>query len=155
MLHLPTLWYFGTSVTYPHFYRRVKFVVIPPRFVYQQYLWNIAIQPAVGWYHSWANWRCSSCSPLGERTLWNGTMPIPVKRTIHVEIVLCIITDCRYISPCFIVRLVIEEVLQDELTEEVFQDELIEEVLQDELIEDVPQDELIEEVPQYELISTG
>ena len=44
-------------------FRRVKFVVIPPRFVLQQYLWNIAIQPALGCYNSWANLRCSSCSP--------------------------------------------------------------------------------------------
>ena len=52
MLHLPTLRYFDTSVTYPQWFRRVKFVVIPPRFVYQQYLRYIAIQPAVGCYNS-------------------------------------------------------------------------------------------------------
>ena len=34
MLHLPALWYFDTSVTYPQWFCRVKFVVKPPRFVY-------------------------------------------------------------------------------------------------------------------------
>ena len=33
VLHIPTLWYLGTSVTYPPWLRRVKLVVIPPRFV--------------------------------------------------------------------------------------------------------------------------
>ena len=61
---------FDTLVTYPQW---VKFVVILPRFVFQQYSWNIAIQPAMGCYNSWANLRCSSCSPLGEKSLWNGT----------------------------------------------------------------------------------
>ena len=61
-------------------FRRVKFVLTPPRSVQQQYLWNthtcIAIQPAVGCYNSWANtgiW-CSGCSPLGKISLWNGTI---------------------------------------------------------------------------------
>ena len=74
MPHIPALWYFYTSVTYPQRFRRVKFVLIPPRFLQQQYLWNIAIQPAVGCYHSWTNIRCSGCSPLGEISLWNGTV---------------------------------------------------------------------------------
>ena len=69
MLHIPALWYFGTSVTYPPWFRRVKLVVIPPRFIWQQYLWNIVIQPTVGCYNSWANLR--SCYPLGEKLLWN------------------------------------------------------------------------------------
>ena len=63
-------WHIGNA---PQWSRRVKYVVIPPRFVWQQYLWNIAIQPAVGCYNSWAN-LCSSCSPLGEKSLWNGTI---------------------------------------------------------------------------------
>ena len=50
----------------PPWLRRVKLVVIP-----QQYLWNIAIQLAVGCYNSWANLRCSGCYPLGEKLLWN------------------------------------------------------------------------------------
>ena len=62
-------WHIGNQITYPRWFRRVKFVVIPPRFVWQQYLWNIAIQPAVGRYNSWANLRCSSCSLLGEKNL--------------------------------------------------------------------------------------
>ena len=65
MPHIPALWYFDTSVTYPQWFRRVKYVVIPPRFLSQQYLWNIAIHPAVGCFNSWANSRCSGCSPLG------------------------------------------------------------------------------------------
>ena len=58
----------------PQGFWRVKFVLIPPRFVQQQYLWNIAIQPAVGCYNSWDNLRCSGCSPLGEISFWNGTI---------------------------------------------------------------------------------
>ena len=34
-------------------------VVITPRFLWQLNLWNIAIQPTVGCYKSWANLRCS------------------------------------------------------------------------------------------------
>ena len=34
-------------------------------------MWNIAIQPAVSCYNSWANLRCSGCYPLGEKLLWN------------------------------------------------------------------------------------
>ena len=34
-------------------------------------MWNIAIQPAVGCYNSWANLRCSGCVPLGVKLLWN------------------------------------------------------------------------------------
>ena len=71
MLHIPALWHFGTSVTYPPWFRRVKLVVIPPCFVYQQYLWNIPIQQAVVCYNPWANLRCSGCYPLGEKLLWN------------------------------------------------------------------------------------
>ena len=55
----------------PPLFRRVKLVVMPPRFIEQQYLWNIAIQPAVGCYKPWANLRCSGCYPLGEKLLWN------------------------------------------------------------------------------------
>ena len=46
---------------------RVKFVVIPPRFVKQKYLRNIGIQLPVGSYNSWANMWCSGCLPLGEK----------------------------------------------------------------------------------------
>ena len=45
----------------PPWFRRVKLVVIPPRF----------IQPAVGCYNSWANLRCSGFYPLGEKSLRN------------------------------------------------------------------------------------
>ena len=34
-------------------------------------MWNIAIQPVVGCYNSWANLRCSGCYPPGEKLLWN------------------------------------------------------------------------------------
>ena len=74
VLHIPALWYFGTSVTYPPWFRRVKLVVIPLRFIKQHFLWNIAIQLAVGCYNSWANLRCSGCYPLGEKLLWNRSM---------------------------------------------------------------------------------
>ena len=56
---------------------RVKLVVIPPCFVKQLYLWNIAIQLAVGFYNSWANLRSSGCYPLGEKLLWNRSISSP------------------------------------------------------------------------------
>ena len=46
---------------------------IPPCFVWQHYLWNIALQPSVGCYNVWADLHCSGCSPPGEKSLWNGT----------------------------------------------------------------------------------
>ena len=52
----------------------IKFVVIPPRFVLQQYLWNVAIQLTFVCYNSWANLRCLRCSPLGKKLLWNRTI---------------------------------------------------------------------------------
>ena len=85
MLHIPALWYFDTSVTYPRWFRRVKFVVIPPRFVLQQYLWNIVIQPTVGCYNSWANLRCSSCSPLEEKSLWTGTIIVDYSDVVRAS----------------------------------------------------------------------
>ena len=69
MLHIPALWYFDTSVIYLQWFRRVRFVVLTPRFVWPQYLWNIAIQPAAGCYNSWANIRCSGCSPPGKNVV--------------------------------------------------------------------------------------
>ena len=58
----------------PQWFRRFKFASIIPHFVYQQYLWNIAIQPAGGCYNSWANLRCSGCSPLGENCSETGLL---------------------------------------------------------------------------------
>ena len=48
MLHTPALWHFDISVIFRQGFHRVKFVIVPPYFVWQQYLWNIAIQLAVG-----------------------------------------------------------------------------------------------------------
>ena len=47
LLHLPALWSFDISVICPYRVRTVKFILICPCFVWQQYLWNIAIQPSV------------------------------------------------------------------------------------------------------------
>ena len=66
MLHLPALWYIDIPVICPQSFRRVKFVLIPSRFVQYQYLWNIAIQPSVSCYNVWANSCCSGCSLQGE-----------------------------------------------------------------------------------------
>ena len=71
MLHIPALWYFDIKAIYLQGCCRVKFVIIPPGFVMQQYLWNIAIQPEVGCNNVWANTHCSGCSPLGGKSLWN------------------------------------------------------------------------------------
>ena len=67
MLHIPALWYFDIPVIYPHRFHRVEFVIKPPWIVWQQYLWNIALQPSVGCYNVWANLHYSGCSPSGEK----------------------------------------------------------------------------------------
>ena len=74
--HYHALWYFDTSVTYPQWFRKVKFVVKLLRFVKQQCLWNIAIKMTDGCYNSWANLGCSDCSPLGEKILWNRSITV-------------------------------------------------------------------------------
>ena len=38
--------------------------------IFMKYFYTMA----VSCYNSWANLRCSSCSPLGEKSLWNGTI---------------------------------------------------------------------------------
>ena len=85
LIHAPytyivVLWHISNIplliVTYPYWLWRVKFVFIPPHFVQQQYLWNSAIQPAVGCYNSWANRWCLGCSQLGEISVWNGTITL-------------------------------------------------------------------------------
>ena len=63
-VHIPTLWYFDTSVTYPQWFRRVKIVL--PRFVWQQYLGNITMQPAVGCYNLWTNLRFRAARRYGK-----------------------------------------------------------------------------------------
>ena len=73
MHHIPALWYFDISVIYPIDFV-VKFVIIPPCFLKQQHLWNIAIQPGIGCHDVWANTRWSGCSPLEEKSLLNGTI---------------------------------------------------------------------------------
>ena len=65
MLHLPALCYFDTSVTYPQSFRRVKFVVIPPRF----------IQPAVSCYNSWANCGVRAAHRQGKNLCEMGLLP--------------------------------------------------------------------------------
>ena len=47
MLHIPALWHFDISVIYPQGFHIVKFVEMPQYFIWQQYLWNIALQLAV------------------------------------------------------------------------------------------------------------
>ena len=74
MCHLPALWYFDISVIRPHRFCWVKFVLIPPCFVLQQYLWNICEISSVSCYNVWANSCCSGCSPLWEKSLRNGTI---------------------------------------------------------------------------------
>ena len=43
MFHTSAPWHFDISVTYPKGFHRFKFVIIPPCFIWQQYLWNIVI----------------------------------------------------------------------------------------------------------------
>ena len=50
-----------------------------------QYLWNIAIQPSVGCYNSWANLRCSGCYPLGGKVLWNSRSISILSASVHAS----------------------------------------------------------------------
>ena len=48
MLHIPASWHFDMSIIYPQGFRGVNFFIILKYVIKQQYLWNIAIQLAVG-----------------------------------------------------------------------------------------------------------
>ena len=61
--------FFYLALIYPSRLRRMKFVIITPCFVQQQYLWNITIKPAVGCYNIQANKCHLGCSPLWDRTI--------------------------------------------------------------------------------------
>ena len=74
VLHIPTLWCFDTSVTYPNDFDESNSFKYCHVFLLRENLWNIAMQPAVVCYNSWANIRCSGCSPSEEISLWNGTI---------------------------------------------------------------------------------
>ena len=80
----------------PPWFRRVELVVIYARFIYQKYLWNIAIQPAVGCYNPWANLRCSGCYPLGEKLLWSRSIVSPSFIFWHKD---SIFTWINYVLP--------------------------------------------------------
>ena len=69
--HTVAIWYISNI---PQGFHNVKYFIIPPYFIQQQYLWNIAIQPAVGCSVLWGNIHCSDCSALGEKYLWNGLL---------------------------------------------------------------------------------
>ena len=76
MLHIPALWYFDISVTYPQgFYGQICYNT-PMFYIIAIHLWNIAIQLRVGCFGLQANMRCLSCSPLEEKELWNRTIGI-------------------------------------------------------------------------------
>ena len=60
-------------------------------------MWNIAIQPAVGCYNSWANLQCSGCYPLGENYCETGLSPWALFPLYTVSVVLVThITDNVY-----------------------------------------------------------
>ena len=61
--------FFYLALIYPSGLCRMKFVIITPCFVQQQYLWNITIKPAVGCYNIQANKCHLGCSPLWDRTI--------------------------------------------------------------------------------------
>ena len=71
----------------PIHFVKFKFAIIPPCFEYQQYLWNIALQPAVGCYNLCVDLRCLGCSPLGEKSLWNRTID-PWSNLILINMIL-------------------------------------------------------------------
>ena len=66
-------------------FRRVQFVIIIPNppppytpcFVWNQNLWHITLPSSVSCSNVWANLRCSDYSPLGEQSLWSGTVRVP------------------------------------------------------------------------------
>ena len=84
MPHIPAMWYFDTF-TYPQWFSIIKLLVIP-HFL-SQYLWSIALQTAVGCCNSWTNLRCSGCSPLGEKMLWNRYIEIHLNCSIVLKCV--------------------------------------------------------------------
>ena len=67
ILYRAHTWHFDISARYPQGFHRFKFFMIPPCFIKQQYLWNNAIQPAVGCSDLWADIHCSGYSPLGKK----------------------------------------------------------------------------------------
>ena len=72
MFHLPALWYFDTAVICPHRFRsqicfNTHMFCIAAIFVKYCY-------KTVSCYNVWINSCCSCCSPLGEKSLWNGTI---------------------------------------------------------------------------------
>ena len=83
MLHLSVLCHFDISAIYPQgFHSQICYDT--PCFILQQYLLNIVIQSAVSCADLWANIRCSGCSPLGEKWLWNRTIQfLLVLRQLH------------------------------------------------------------------------
>ena len=66
-----TLWHISNI---PQGFHRFEYIIIPPCFIWQQYLRNIAIQPAVGCSDLWVNIRFSSCSPLGGNNCETGLL---------------------------------------------------------------------------------
>ena len=72
MLHLPASWYFDTSLT--SLISKSQVCCNTATFCIAAIFVKIAIQPAVGCYNSWADLRCSSCSPLAGKSLWNVTI---------------------------------------------------------------------------------
>ena len=67
MPQIPTLWYFDTSVTYPLWFHRIKFVVIP-HVLYDCNICEILLYNR----HELIN----GCSPLGEQLLWNRSIAV-------------------------------------------------------------------------------
>ena len=89
MLHIHELSYFDVSIICPDKFRSqniVTFVIIPPCVVEQQYLWNIALQPLVGYNNVWANLRGSGCSSLGKKSLWNGTIDLYCQTRVFANV---------------------------------------------------------------------
>ena len=98
MLHIPALWYFGTSVTYPPWFRRVKLVVIPTfyiaaifvKYCYTTGSWSQILEHRfsgmynlwVGCYNSWANLRGSGCYPPEENYCETGLLGLWCRRRV-------------------------------------------------------------------------
>ena len=91
--YIPALWYFGTSVIYPPWFRWVK-LVVKPHVLYSSNICEILLYTRQLVVKPWANLRCSGCYPLGEKLLWNrsykpcclfGTKSIPLPRQTFLE----------------------------------------------------------------------
>ena len=72
MLHIPALWYFDTSITYPPMISESQTCCNTATFCMAAIF--VKYCNTTGSYNPWANLRCSGCSPLGEKCRERGLL---------------------------------------------------------------------------------